>query len=55
MRNAFMETRKSVAEINAALESSITGIRVTKAFTNSDKEQEKFEIGNKMGGIVKTA
>ena len=47
MRDAFMESKKSVAEINAALESSITGIRVTKAFTNSEKEQEKFEEGNK--------
>lgn len=33
--------------INAALESSISGIRVTKAFTNADKEGEKFEEGNK--------
>ena len=47
MRNAFMETRKSVAEINASLESSITGIRVTKAFNNSQEELRKFEIGNK--------
>lgn len=48
MRNAFMESRKSIAVVNAALESSISGIRVTKAFTNDDKEQEKFEEGNKM-------
>lgn len=47
MRDAFMATRKSVAEINGALESSISGVRVTKAFTNSEKELEKFEIGNK--------
>lgn len=47
MRSAFKESRKSIAQINAALESSISGIRVTKAFTNSDKEKEKFEIGNK--------
>lgn len=46
MNVAFMESRKSVAEINAALESSISGIRVTKAFTNSKKEEEKFEVGN---------
>lgn len=46
MRNAFKESRKSVAQINAALESSISGIRVTKAFTNSEKEREKFEKGN---------
>ena len=47
MRDAFMETRKNVAEINGALESSISGIRVTKAYTNQDKELEKFEVGNK--------
>jgi len=46
MTNAFMETRKNVAIINASLESSISGIRVTKAFTNSEKELEKFEVGN---------
>ena len=51
MSEAFMESRKSVAVINAALESSISGIRVTKAFTNSEKEAEKFEEGN--GEFVK--
>ena len=48
MRDSFMETRKSVAVINSSLESSISGIRVTKAFTNDEKELEKFEIGNQM-------
>ena len=46
MNHAFMESRKSIAVINANLESSITGIRVTKAYTNSSKEEEKFEDGN---------
>lgn len=46
MNAAFMESRKSVAVINASIESSITGIRVTKAYTNSQKEEEKFEVGN---------
>ena len=46
LRNTSMETRKAVASINARLESSITGIRVTKAFTNSEKELEKFETSN---------
>ena len=46
MRVAFTERRKSTAVINAATESSITGVRVTKAFTNSQKEIEKFEVGN---------
>ncbi|MBQ7338445.1 MAG: ABC transporter ATP-binding protein [Clostridia bacterium] len=46
MNTAFMKSRVSVAQINAALESSISGIRVTKAFTNAEKEKEKFEVGN---------
>lgn len=46
MRAAFTERRKSNAVINAAIESSVSGIRVTKAFTNSEKEMEKFEVGN---------
>ena len=46
MREAFKKGRQSVAEINASVESSISGIRVTKAFTNSAREQEKFEKGN---------
>lgn len=46
MRAAFKKSRQSIAIINASLESSISGIRVTKAFTNSEKEKEKFENGN---------
>ena len=46
MKNAFMKSRESTAQINASLESSISGIRVTKAFTNAEKEREKFEEGN---------
>ena len=46
MRAAFMETRKSLAVINSAVESSISGIRVTKAFTNTAEESRKFEAGN---------
>ncbi len=46
MRDAFMKSRESTARINAALENSISGIRVTKAFTNSKTEEEKFEGGN---------
>ena len=47
MKDAFTESRKAIAGINAKLESSITGIRVTKAYTNSEKELEKFEESNK--------
>ena len=46
MKQAFQDRRKSNATINAAVESSITGIRVTKAYTNSEREVEKFEKGD---------
>ena len=46
MRAAFKRSRESVAEINASMEGSISGIRVTKAFNNAEKEEEKFEASN---------
>ena len=46
MRSAFDDRRKSNATINAAVESSVTGIRVTKAYTNADREVEKFAHGD---------
>ncbi len=47
MRSAFDDRRKSNAVINAAVESSITGIRVTKAYTNSKREVERFAEGDR--------
>lgn len=46
MKQAFADRRKSNAVINAAVESSITGIRVTKAYTNAETEKEKFKRGD---------
>lgn len=46
MRAAFLESRKSIAKISAAVESSVTGIRVTKAFNNDETEIDKFIDGN---------
>ncbi len=46
MRKAFDDRRKSNATINAAVESSVTGIRVTKAYTNASREVERFEEGD---------
>ena len=47
MKSAFDDRRRSNAVINAAVESSITGIRVTKAYTNADREVERFCEGDK--------
>ncbi|MBO5223677.1 MAG: ABC transporter ATP-binding protein [Clostridia bacterium] len=46
MKSAFDDRRKSNATINASVESSVTGIRVTKAYTNAQKEKEKFDKGD---------
>jgi len=46
MRQAFKESREATGKINACVEGSISGIRTTKAYNNSEKEQEKFEEGN---------
>jgi len=46
MKQAFSDRRKSNAIINASVESSITGIRVTKAYTNDKEEIRKFKKGD---------
>ncbi|MDD4781154.1 MAG: ABC transporter ATP-binding protein [Tissierellia bacterium] len=46
MSKAFMETRVTIGEVNANLENSISGIRVSKAFNNKDNEIDKFEKNN---------
>ncbi len=46
MRTAALKVKERVAEINADIESSISGARVAKAFTNEDHERRKFERGN---------
>ncbi len=46
MSDAFMETRVTVGEVNANLENSISGIRVSKAFNNNSYEIDKFQEGN---------
>ena len=46
MKRAFDDRRKSNATINASVESSVTGIRVTKAYTNAERETEKFRRGD---------
>lgn len=43
---ASRKVKERTAEINAALESSISGVRVAKAFTNEDHETKKFSAGN---------
>ncbi len=46
MQGAFKDMRLKVADINAQIEDSISGIRVVKAFTNEEYEEKKFKKGN---------
>ena len=43
MNVAFDESRKKVAELNAEIESSVSGIRVTKAYGAEETERNKFD------------
>ncbi len=45
-RNAFAKQRVQIGELNAAIEDSLLGQKVVKAFTNEEMEVEKFEKGN---------
>lgn len=47
MSKAFAEMRVVQGEINADIESAISGVRVSRAYNASAHESEKFEHGNK--------
>ena len=47
LSRASVKVKETTAEVNAGLESSISGIRVTKGFNNEDFERERFAIYNK--------
>lgn len=46
MKDAFMETRVKTGDVNATLENSISGVKVTKSFGNKNYELEKFYKSN---------
>ena len=47
MQDTFRDVRLKVADINARVEDSISGVRVVKSFTNEWYEKEKFERDNR--------
>ncbi|HEY8395781.1 MAG TPA: ABC transporter ATP-binding protein, partial [Bacilli bacterium] len=47
MLATFRSVRNVQGELNAEVESSLSGIRLTKAFTNEEYEQKKFEKINR--------
>ena len=51
MNKAFDDSRKTIAELNAEIESSISGVRVTRAYNAKEAECEKFDKVN--GEFVK--
>ncbi|CEO28580.1 ABC transporter ATP-binding protein [Paraclostridium sordellii] len=52
MNRAFKETRVKTGEVNATLENSIAGMRVTKSFCTEEEELNKF---NKSNNVFKHA
>lgn len=53
-RDSMRKTRVATAKINVRLENSISGIKVTKAFTNDKLEHEKFEKCNQEYTDIRT-
>ena len=52
MNKAFKKTRVKTGDVNATLENSIAGMKVTKSFCTEKEELEKF---NKSNSIIKKA
>ena len=46
MKRANIEVKRQTAEINASIESGISGIRTAKAFANEKTEDDKFAAAN---------
>ena len=46
LKRAFKRNRARIADINAQIEDSLSGVRVVKSFGNEEIEKEKFDKGN---------
>ncbi len=53
LSKASVKVKETTAEVNANLESSISGIRVTKGFNNEDFERARFDVSNKQYSAAK--
>ena len=53
LSKASTRVKETTAEVNASLESSISGIRVTKGFNNEDFERARFDVSNKQYSAAK--
>lgn len=48
MRDAFRHSREQIAEVNANIETALSGIRVSRAYTTEPQELQKFERENRL-------
>ena len=55
MSKTFKQTRIELGEVNANLENSISGVRVTRAYNNTRHEEEKFCHYNKQYQTARSA
>ncbi len=46
MNKAFTEERRKIADVNADVENSLSGIRVAQSFVNEDYEKHRFDTSN---------
>lgn len=46
MKSIFKKNREKIANVNAQIQDSLSGIRVVKSFSNEHIERKKFQIGN---------
>ncbi|WP_097028609.1 ABC transporter ATP-binding protein [Clostridium peptidivorans] len=46
MKSVFKKNKEKIANVNAQIQDSLSGIRVVKSFSNEEIENKKFEIGN---------
>lgn len=47
MKDVFMRNREKIADVNAVVQDTLSGIRVVKSFANEKVEAKKFKKGNK--------
>ena len=46
MNRAFLKSREEIAEVNATIENSIAGIRISRSYVSAEHEMEKFDENN---------
>lgn len=53
MYDAFKQEREKIAEVNADLENSLSGMREAKSFTNEDYEMSRFDHSNNLFRVAR--